>query len=669
MLIDFFKFAETRAQANKSSNYKHSDSAYKEWQEIFPYIPSPEIFHPIARYFSRDEKPDQFLKSIGENIKLAESYIEDNENNILPGEVQRKITGYGLILNRVKNKIETTAKHHSLFNHLDEIIKLQNSIQFLLDKELKRVKSQSLPALSFEDLFGHLSDSQKNVFASQLTAIQLSQGCSIGCKECNVLALAKPRRHISWDALKKIADRWGEHLASNNALLYYASDPLDWEGQDEQGNSLNYLDVHKLFSKRMGYQPFVSTAIPRGKEELFLRLVQEPKINIRASLSKYNLNRIAQYLLKAGKIENTNRDNLIQYLKGLSPNLQLYFLDENSKKNPNTQDSGFTKAGKEYDYESQIFSIGCKNGSILTPDGPFVMFSANTTPFTPYGDIRFLAHSKTTSFPLYKSATTGIRSFREPLKVVNTDMQESQLEHYSDFQIAQGFSSNLIDFVIKRHAPGNASRSMFRLKNESQATVDKALKDIHQDYIKKGFDIEKDWDLFTKGSNKKQVALKLLNILNRNSTCPSNFIKLEYDNGTTVSIEPEAKKSQVTVDKDGREINPKQAQAYCRYLIKNPSSASVIMNMLIRKLQESATELSHDRLLDKIFCPFLAYRGEYVNENKLLTGFGIISLSFLALLDSNSTIVKDFLDKNKIPKKEEVERALLQYEKQIKDYL
>ena len=248
-------------------------------------------------------------------------------------------------------------------------------------------------------------------------------------------------------------------------------------------------------------------------------------------------------------------------------------------------------------------------------------------------------------------------------------MQESQLEHYSDFQIAQGFSSNLIDFVIQRCTPGNASRSMFRLKNESQATVDKALKDIHQDYIKKGFDIEKDWDLFTKGLNKKEIASKLLNILNKNSTHQSDFIKLEYDDGTSVCIEPEAKKFQVTVNKDGREINPKQAQAYCRYLIKNPSSASVIMNMLIRKLQESATELSNDKLVDEIFCPFFTYRGEYVGENKCLTGFGIISLSFLALLDSNSTIVKDFLEKNKIPEKEEVERALFQYEKQIKDYL
>ena len=71
--------------------------------------------------------------------------------------------------------------------------------------------------------------------------------------------------------------------------MYYATDPLDWKDE-----SHNYRDVNDLFESEVGYSPYISTAVPRGSEELMHDLLLTGKVD-RVSISHMNFHRLRRF--------------------------------------------------------------------------------------------------------------------------------------------------------------------------------------------------------------------------------------------------------------------------------------------------------------------------------------------------------------------------------------
>ena len=130
---------------------------------------------------------------------------------------------------------------------------------------------QPQPTRELENVLGQFSDEQLKLIMSNVGAIQLTDGCTLGCSFCGFEALKGVRSYIPPSLLEDLASRFSNELWETGPFLYYASDPFDY---DFEGS--NYWDIHQMWTEKVGYSPFISTAVPQGKEKLVLDLLQKP---------------------------------------------------------------------------------------------------------------------------------------------------------------------------------------------------------------------------------------------------------------------------------------------------------------------------------------------------------------------------------------------------------
>ncbi|MFH2028461.1 MAG: hypothetical protein ABIJ08_04950 [Nanoarchaeota archaeon] len=123
---------------------------------------------------------------------------------------------------------------------------------------------------SLEQILNQFTRKQLELIMQNIGAIQLTEGCSIGCYFCGFGAEKGVTDYIQFKTLEKLTKRFSEQLHKSKPFLYHASDPFDY---DFDGH--NYMDVHDLF-KKIGNNPFISTAVPKGKEDMVLELLLEP---------------------------------------------------------------------------------------------------------------------------------------------------------------------------------------------------------------------------------------------------------------------------------------------------------------------------------------------------------------------------------------------------------
>lgn len=141
---------------------------------------------------------------------------------------------------------------------------------------------------------------QRKIIYENLFALELTEGCSIGCDFCGVCAPRLTGNAIPFSVLEQIAD---ESITltertlvekRNNAIsyplgalfLYDSSEPLDYEKDGK-----NYFEVFNLFIEK-GFEIGTSTAIPKGKEEL--AIANLGRIH-QISISHMNRERLAPY--------------------------------------------------------------------------------------------------------------------------------------------------------------------------------------------------------------------------------------------------------------------------------------------------------------------------------------------------------------------------------------
>ena len=151
------------------------------------------------------------------------------------------------------------------------------------------------------------STEQRRLIYDNVFAIELTQGCSVGCDFCCFSTTRNVENAIPFGDLEYIADEMGRltdrtttgqdsfaiGYSLNRLMLYQETDPLDYEH-----NGRNYFDVQNLFASK-GFNVFSSTAIPKGKEEL--AVVNLEKIG-RISISHMNRSRLKPYFDRLGVV-------------------------------------------------------------------------------------------------------------------------------------------------------------------------------------------------------------------------------------------------------------------------------------------------------------------------------------------------------------------------------
>jgi hypothetical protein len=143
-----------------------------------------------------------------------------------------------------------------------------------------------------EDILKGFSEEQLKLIFRNMDSIELTEGCSIGCDFCGVEAKKGVRARMPFEDIERLADLFGQELALSQPITYWATDPLDWSDETR-----DYEDILRLFVNKLGYKPYVSTAIPKGKENLALKLLLQNKIS-RVSVSHMNFHRLRDFFLE-----------------------------------------------------------------------------------------------------------------------------------------------------------------------------------------------------------------------------------------------------------------------------------------------------------------------------------------------------------------------------------
>jgi len=268
-----------------------------------------------------------------------------------------------------------------------------------------------------ERVLDRFSSDQKGIIMENLGAFQLTEGCSLGCSFCGFEAAKKVRDYVRFEAINDLVSNYGDQLGKSRPFLYYGSDPFDY---DFEGH--NYLDVHRLVESLAGYSPFVSTSVPKGKEEFILKLVLEPaktmyNNGLCLDFSKNVVSRVSLSAMNEKRI----RRKMWELVPGLDPSLQelrtegsydfrfLKYPDGREMMNNRSGDQPITyrdvirrftedsndlieedlilKLGERNKEDLSEHGIGCFHGVLMTPLGAYNVGLVNPSREHPQGQI------------------------------------------------------------------------------------------------------------------------------------------------------------------------------------------------------------------------------------------------------------------------------------------
>ncbi|MGV8086810.1 MAG: hypothetical protein ACP5N1_04210 [Candidatus Woesearchaeota archaeon] len=213
---------------------------------------------------------------------------------------------------------------------------------------------------------------QKILLFKNTGAIQLTEGCSIGCSDCGAGALKGIRDYIPHPFLEKLFVEYGNCLKNVNSL-YFASDPYDYNF-----DGIKYNNIHKLFLKHTKKNVYVSTSAPKGSEKEILELmiksntieispgnIQKPVINA-LSLMKSNYSRLEKAFseMEGCKIE----DQTIVTEYKLNTKFSLINKVDTKENTTYVKIYGNNRSGKLYMIKSDRGNIGSIDNPVTFQD-------------------------------------------------------------------------------------------------------------------------------------------------------------------------------------------------------------------------------------------------------------------------------------------------------------
>ncbi|MCB0321579.1 MAG: hypothetical protein KDD60_11695, partial [Bdellovibrionales bacterium] len=219
------------------------------------------------------EHPEQGIATISSFLDEVDTVFHEL-NTYLSEATQNRLRNYFKVLT-------LNPEHSEQFNPL-----IQRTTKAL--QEALRRERQNLVEVSFEELTAEYSEQELHLIGQEISVIQLTVGCSVGCPSCSPMALTGVRRILSWDAIQEICLNWTESLSKNNVFFHWSSDSGDWK--DSSGKT--FRDVIQLLAEKYNYFPEITSAIPKGYEDEFKDLWSSVENQMRFSASNINLQRV-----------------------------------------------------------------------------------------------------------------------------------------------------------------------------------------------------------------------------------------------------------------------------------------------------------------------------------------------------------------------------------------
>ncbi|OGQ05585.1 MAG: hypothetical protein A3F82_02810 [Deltaproteobacteria bacterium RIFCSPLOWO2_12_FULL_44_12] len=164
-----------------------------------------------------------------------------------------------------------------------------------IERVVEGIYSRKIAAQPPEMLKGFTKEQREEILAN-VVAIELTEGCSVGCRFCGYDVPYGVTGQIPFQDLIYLVKnhRLAAHTRSDSRsngldelMLYSGSDPLDYQDGD-----FTIEDVYALFLFYLNRPTTVKTALPKGREDVFARMRQKGWI-VSVSLSGINLRRAA----------------------------------------------------------------------------------------------------------------------------------------------------------------------------------------------------------------------------------------------------------------------------------------------------------------------------------------------------------------------------------------
>jgi len=165
------------------------------------------------------------------------------------------------------------------------------------DKDVERA-----PSVDLMEQLSQYTEEERKLIISQMTALQLTEGCNGGCPFCFLGMKKGVLAKYSFESIVAFFRQYGNQL-SESLLLYYDSDPFDY-----RDGKHSFVDVYRTWRKvKPGERHFISTAIPRGSGDDFVEFMRsainerkkeqrrgnpQPIVGVRISLAKHNAQRV-----------------------------------------------------------------------------------------------------------------------------------------------------------------------------------------------------------------------------------------------------------------------------------------------------------------------------------------------------------------------------------------
>lgn len=241
------------------------------------------------------------------------------------------------------------------------------------------------PSNQLEKKLSEFTEEQRKLIFENTGAVQLTKGCSLACPDCGVAALKGIKDFIPYGTLDSMFSKYGKELSKSNEMLYYASEPFDYKDGDK-----SYIDVHNMYSEKVGNKLSLITSVPIKKEEEILKMLKDEvgtpfedrKISA-MSLTDYNYRRVERKLKESGLMDDLEGvDSLKEFGE---------FVNQNSVGNQPVRD--FVNVYKRYnlsdasDEKLADESIGCFHGVLMDPSGVYNLRITNPTKENPTGEI------------------------------------------------------------------------------------------------------------------------------------------------------------------------------------------------------------------------------------------------------------------------------------------
>ncbi len=248
-------------------------------------------------------------------------------------------------------------------------------------KEIYPPKSESLP-LELEKRF---SEDELELIFSNIKAIQLTYGCSIGCAFCGFDAIKGAREHIPYSQLANMYKKYGSQLSKGKPFLYWASEPSDYASKEGLENR-TYKDVHELAVCYAAYDPGITSF--NLKDQEWMDFMAQKRLdfgnpNRRLSVFGMKEPQLIQLRLRAAASEEKTEE------KRVGGSREIGFIGETSGGETVRHIKGM---GKSFEQQERIgdipkSGIACVDGVLLTPRGLFNLFVVPISKEYPQGVI------------------------------------------------------------------------------------------------------------------------------------------------------------------------------------------------------------------------------------------------------------------------------------------